>query len=153
MKLTKKALLAATPVFHHNFDSAADVFKEFEVGGLKRYYWGDDEDTAKDAEPKRIDKLCKKYKILYADYTGGYEGDAYVLGYDTEEKKFFEVHGSHCSCYGLEDQWDAEYCTIDELKEIVERRFVEKEEHTWMRKYAHSSTRFENWLKNVTEGK
>jgi hypothetical protein len=49
-------------------------------------------------------------KILYADYNQeGYEGDAYVLGYNKSTKQFFEVHGSHCSCYGLEGQWEEEY--------------------------------------------
>lgn len=45
--------------------------------------------------------------IIQADYnTGDYCGDAHVLY--VEDGKLFEVHGSHCSCYGLEDQWKPE---------------------------------------------
>ena len=45
--------------------------------------------------------------IVQADYNDGdYCGDAHVLY--IEDGKLFEVHGSHCSCYGLEDQWKPE---------------------------------------------
>ena len=37
---------------------------------------------------------------------GDYDGDAHVLY--VENHKLYEVHGSHCSCYGLEDQWSPE---------------------------------------------
>lgn len=38
----------------------------------------------------------------YGDYSG-YDGQAYVLF--EQDGKLFEVAASHCSCYGLEDQW------------------------------------------------
>jgi len=47
------------------------------------------------------------YKVIVAAYTDeDYSGDAYVLlkkGY-----KYYEVFGGHCSCHGLEGQWDLE---------------------------------------------
>ena len=46
----------------------------------------------------------KEDSILFASYGGGsYDGDALVLF--EQDGKLFEVHGSHCSCYGLEGQW------------------------------------------------
>lgn len=51
-------------------------------------------------------KLTDK-NILLASYdTEGYEGHAFVLF--KRGKKLYEVHGSHCSCDGLEHQWDEE---------------------------------------------
>lgn len=59
--------------------------------------------------------------IIHADYTyEDYSGSAYVL-YE-QNGKYYEVHGSHCSCMGLEGQWDPEECTLVELKEMLTRR-------------------------------
>lgn len=45
--------------------------------------------------------------IIYAEYdTPDYEGYAFVLF--MRDGKLYEVHGSHCSCYGLEGQWEPE---------------------------------------------
>lgn len=45
--------------------------------------------------------------VLVASYTyEDYNGDAYVLF--ERDGKLWEVHGSHCSCYGLEEQWEPE---------------------------------------------
>jgi hypothetical protein len=44
--------------------------------------------------------------ILYAVYDGGgYDGWARVI-FVGKDGKIYEAGGSHCSCYGLEDQWD-----------------------------------------------
>ena len=54
-------------------------------------------------------------QILFASYdTPSYEGDAFVLL--KIDGVLYEVHGSHCSCYGLEDQWDPEETTIEALR-------------------------------------
>jgi hypothetical protein len=46
-------------------------------------------------------------EVFYAWYdVDGYDGRAVVL-YRTGSK-FYYVDGSHCSCYGLEDQWEPE---------------------------------------------
>ena len=48
--------------------------------------------------------------ILFASYGGdAYDGDAVVI-YE-RDGTLYEVHGSHCSCYGLEDQWEPEATT------------------------------------------
>lgn len=53
--------------------------------------------------------------ILFASYGGAcYEGDAVVLF--EQDGKLFEVRGSHCSCYGLEGQWEPTETSWEELK-------------------------------------
>lgn len=53
-------------------------------------------------------------QVLLAIYSGGgYEGDAtvfYRIG-----TKYYQVSGSHCSCYGLEGQWLPEEFDSKEL--------------------------------------
>lgn len=49
-------------------------------------------------------------ELLFASYGGAsYEGDAFVI-YE-RDGKLYEVHGGHCSCYGLEGQWEPEETT------------------------------------------
>lgn len=46
-------------------------------------------------------------EILLASYTDeNYSGDAFVLF--RRDGKLYEVNGSHCSCFGLENQWEPE---------------------------------------------
>ena len=52
--------------------------------------------------------------ILFASYgCANYEGDAFVLF--EKEGKLYEASGSHCSCYGLEGQFNPTETTIEEL--------------------------------------
>lgn len=67
---------------------------------------------------QKMTDAIERYKdinILFASY--GYEnysGDAWVL-YE-QNGKLYEVNGSHCSCYGLENQWSPEEVTLPELE-------------------------------------
>lgn len=65
--------------------------------------WSNQEDMLHDFE---IDKSeLKGCTILYADYEyGNYDGWCIVIF--RKNRKLYEVIGSHCSCYGLEDQWE-----------------------------------------------
>lgn len=125
MKLTKTVLLKKEPDL---FGTPGGVFAEFQD-----YY---DREKA---------KVPSNLILLYADYTyEDYSGDAYVLGYNKDKKQFFEVHGSHCSCYGLEGQWDEEYYEdVGQLQASIERRFKNRSEYS---RYAYSSHEFEKWL-------
>ena len=125
MKLTKTALLKKTPDL---FDTPDNVYREFQD-----YY------------EREKSELPSNLVLLYADYTHkDYSGDAYVLGYSKEKKQFFEVHGSHCSCYGLEGQWDEEYYEdVKQLQTAIERRFSNRSKYS---RYAHSSKEFQKWL-------
>ena len=46
-----------------------------------------------------------------------YNGTALVLGVNKETGELFEVYASHCSCFGLKDQWQPEATTLEYLKE------------------------------------
>lgn len=43
-----------------------------------------------------------------------YEGHGFFLFKD-KDGTLFEVHGSHCSCYGFEGQWDPEETTAEAM--------------------------------------
>jgi hypothetical protein len=52
--------------------------------------------------------------VLLASYGyANYSCDAYVLF--ERDGKLYEVHGGHCSCYGLEDQWEPEEVTVESI--------------------------------------
>jgi hypothetical protein len=90
----QEALLSKEPVFKDEFNCREDVFTQFAL------------------------KDDPKYQILYAGYTyEDWSGSSIVFGYDHEKKQFFEVYASHCSCFGLEDQWEPEY--YDSFEEMV----------------------------------
>lgn len=59
-------------------------------------------------EPERVEVIVAHYS--YEDYSG----NAFVLFRDAG--KLYEVNGSHCSCYGLEGQWEPEETTVEALQ-------------------------------------
>lgn len=86
-------------IYFGDFDNAEDVFRNFEVSADER----------------------KGVYILYASYEiEGYEGSANVVFF--KEGKFYEVHGAHCSCHGLETQWDPEEVDIALLRGMDKRK-------------------------------
>ncbi len=86
--------------YFNDFEDKKDVFDAFHV----------------DAEDQ------KDIEILVASYSyEAYEGDAFVLF--IKDSQFYEVNGSHCSCNGLEDQWDPEETTLDALKFRLEEGY------------------------------
>lgn len=62
------------------------------------------------------DTVLEGVEILLASYGEdyGYDGAAFVLF--RKGGALYEVNGSHCSCYGLEDQWKPEETTIAALR-------------------------------------
>jgi len=66
-------------------------------------------------------------KICYAAYEmDGYEGSAVVFYYNKKDKKFYEIYGSHCSCYGLEESWkdDGSEVNFKELENRLENGYL-----------------------------
>lgn len=64
----------------------------------------------------------KDIEIIIASYTcGDYSGDAFVLYLDRSDGKLYEVNGSHCSCFGLEGQWEPEEVSVDAMKHRIEK--------------------------------
>jgi hypothetical protein len=87
-----------------NFSSREDVAREF---GQTTDRWGDNEAV--------YDTFPTEEQILFAVYdTPDYDGYGFVLL--KIDGVLYEVHGSHCSCYGLEDQWELEETTIEALR-------------------------------------
>ena len=62
--------------------------------------------------------------ILFANYENEcYEGYAFVI-FRGKDGILYEVNGSHCSCYGLEDQWEPEPIVLKELKNRAEYNII-----------------------------
>lgn len=84
--------------YYGHWAERVEVAADFEVGSGSRY----GRDPFVPAHDFPTDE-----EILLASYaTGSYDGDAFVLF--ERDGKLYEVHGSHCSCHGLEGQWDPE---------------------------------------------
>lgn len=81
-----------------------------------------DEFESEDFDPdekKQAQATLEKYKdieILLASYAddGCYGGDAYVLF--RKDNKLYEVNACHCSCFGIEGQWEPEETSIESIK-------------------------------------
>lgn len=59
------------------------------------------------------------FEVMHAYYSDeDYSGSAFVILRSRADGGLWEVHGSHCSCHGLEDQWDPE---PTELKALLSR--------------------------------
>ena len=125
---TKQQIIKSRPVFLNDwaeeksfmvFMYFEDVFITFDEFKKKSApyanvaYWQEKVQSAKQALKKH-----KEDKILFASYTyEGYEGSAWVLF--TNQGKLYEVNGSHCSCNGLEGQWEPEEVNLVELRNRV----------------------------------
>jgi hypothetical protein len=63
--------------------------------------------------------LYESYEVITALYNKEcYEGDVFVLL--KKGDLYYEVHGSHCSCYGLEGQFEPEVTTAESLKHRID---------------------------------
>lgn len=81
-----------THIFEGDFGSVGDVISNFNL------------DTAQAEVLRAADRVYAVYG--HEDY----DGWAFVL-YRTQGR-WYEVHGSHCSCYGLEGQWEPEEAVL-----------------------------------------
>ncbi len=87
-----------TEKYAGNFTDRDNVAREFAAGSGDRW--------SEKAFVTAFDFPTDK-EIIHATYeTPSYEGYAFVL-YE-HDGKLYEVSGSHCSCYGLEGQWEPE---------------------------------------------
>jgi hypothetical protein len=79
-----------------------------------QYFLGDWSDANEVASSFDTDEPMK-VNILLACYTyEDYSGDAWVLF--EQDGKLYEASGGHCSCNGLEGQWEPEEVTLPVLK-------------------------------------
>lgn len=102
-------------------------------------------DSQEDVERNFRVNLKDNEQILFAHYADGdYSGSAWVIFYDSELDKLYEVHGSHCSCNGLEDQWDPEETTKEEILARINRGGQSSYDTTSAKKA------LEEWDNNIT---
>jgi hypothetical protein len=74
--------------------------------------WNDAADMLADFQADK--SVLKDAKVLYAlREFGDYDGWCFVLF--KRAGKLYEVNGSHCSCYGLEGQWEPEETLVEAL--------------------------------------
>ncbi|MNK83287.1 hypothetical protein D3C87_1030920 [compost metagenome] len=84
-------------MFYGAFNCAEDVFSNFCVSGADR----------------------EGVHFLYASYEcESYDGSAGVIF--LKGGRLYLVTGSHCSCYGLEDQWDPEEITLAQVRHYAD---------------------------------
>lgn len=90
---------------------------------LKDVYLGGWDDLETMLHYFEVDEAeLKGYKVIVAAYDNeDYSGDAFVLL--KKGRQYYEVNGSHCSCYGLEGQWDLEDSDKLALKHRVENGY------------------------------
>jgi hypothetical protein len=63
-------------------------------------------------------------ELLFSKYdVGCYEGSAVVIF--RLNGVLYENHASHCSCFGLEGQWEPEETTVEALKKTCSFCFVD----------------------------
>lgn len=96
-----------TQVFHGEFESWHDVAREFRAGIPGGYSATTDTENAGAPE--------EAPRFVFAAYDcPDYEGSALVIVSD-DGKAFRVVDGGHCSCFGLEGQWEPSEHTIVEI--------------------------------------
>lgn len=113
------------PIYLHDWEESKrigvisdfeDIYiskKEFEATECpipNKEYW-----LEKKTKMEQKLKEWEGINILFASYSyANYSGDAFVLF--EKEGKLFEVNGGHCSCYGLEGQFEPEETTLEALR-------------------------------------
>lgn len=95
------------PIYHEDFQCKEDIESQFDVS------------------------LPENCEILYASYEiDGCDGTATVIG--RMDGELFEVHGCHCSCCGLEEQWDPEETSVAyflQQAEVQEVRVIRRDSY------------------------
>ena len=82
------------PIYMHDFASNADITREFSI-------------------PLTTLDGCEVLLAYYHVGSWGCDSSAFVLY--KKDGALFEVNASHCSCYGLENQWEPEGTTVEAL--------------------------------------
>jgi len=122
---TLKKILKQEPVYLHDWkeDGKIGLIGDFEEIYLSKSEYEASESPYPNSqywneEKEKMDRMIKVYEdinILFASYTyEDYSGDAFVLF--EKNGKLYEVNGGHCSCYGLEGQWEPEETTLEAIE-------------------------------------
>lgn len=87
-----------------------------------KYYLYDWENSTKDEilDEFEFNGDRSKIEILFASYTyENYSGDAFVIA--EKDGKLYEVNAGHCSCYGLEGQFELEETSIEAIEHYIKK--------------------------------
>ena len=103
------------PVFLHNWADMNQYDALSEFLGIRRYNFQSDlEFSAAVIYASGAQDL----KVLFAVYTDeSYSGSAFVLA--VVDGVLCEIDGAHCSCHGLENQWEPEPTSIEALRHRI----------------------------------
>lgn len=72
-------------------------------------------------------EFLDKYKILFAGYYNeDYSGIALVILKEKSTNNLYQVFGSHCSCNGLEGQFELEETNIKHIKKLLKEGYTYK---------------------------
>lgn len=97
-----------TPIYMHSFESDADIIEEFYI-------------------PPDALNGCRVLLAYYHVGDYGCDSSAFVLF--EKDGRLYEVNGSHCSCYGLGEnysgstsstQWEPEETSVEALEHRLE---------------------------------
>lgn len=87
-----------------------------EYSGAEKY------DTPNEEQVQKAKEMLEQHEVIIAyESVGSYgcDSSSFFLLKHKETEKLFEVHGSHCSCYGFEGQLELEETNIEALKHRV----------------------------------
>lgn len=105
MMKSLKEIINQKPVFLNDWQNKTDVLTDF---AGDPYIWDKEKELKFREEKKDINILFASYHYM------NYEGDAWVLF--EKDGVLYEVNGGHCSCYGLEGQWEPDEVSLNELE-------------------------------------
>lgn len=105
MMKSLKEIINQKPVFLNDWQNKIDVLTDF---AGDPYIWDKEKELKFKEENKSLNILFGSYGCAY------YDGEAWVLF--EKDGVFYEVNGSHCSCHGLEGQWEPEEVSLKELE-------------------------------------
>lgn len=88
------------PIYMHDFTTDGDIIREFEI-------------------PENSLDGAKVLLAYYHVGSWGCDSSAFVLF--VRDGALYEVNAGHCSCYGLEGQWDPEETTVEALEHRLEK--------------------------------
>jgi hypothetical protein len=67
----------------------------------------------------------RTFDVLIGFYQhGNYEGESFVLLREPATGKLYEVNAYHCSCYGLDGQFEPEETTVTAIRRRLECHFA-----------------------------
>jgi hypothetical protein len=117
-----QTILKQEPVYMHEWKTRMDVIRDFENIPLlatdheNALLWIMTHGDLSKGNSQMITALERwmGVNILFASYgLYSYEGYAFVLF--EREGKLYEVNGYHCSCYGLEQQFEPQETVLESL--------------------------------------